>query len=88
MVLDVLDDLFYVSPVVIVMNLVYSRILKMCVWHKVACALPLIPEIANMSEALPFDFSVGQAQLINYAAAITSVLFIIAAYKVFFGNGR
>ena len=87
MVLDVLDDLFYVSPVVIVINLVYSRILKMCAWHKTACLLPLIPEIANMSEEFPIEFTISQAQIINYASAITSILFLIAAYKVFFGDG-
>ena len=87
-VLDVLDDLFYVSPVVIAMNLVYSRILKLCVWHKVACVLPLIPEVANMSEALPFEFSFNEAHIINYSAAITSILFVFTANKVFFGDGR
>ena len=84
LVLDVLDDLFYISPVVIVINLVYSRILKFCRWHKVSCLLPLIPELANLSEALPLTFSVEQAVIINYAAILTSALFLIAAYKVFF----
>ena len=86
MVLDVLDDLFYISPVVIAINLIYSRILKMCVWHKVACLLPLIPELANIYEAVPFDFSVGQATVINYAVVVCSVLFIVSAYKVFFSR--
>ena len=87
LVLDVLDDLFYISPVVIIVNLVYSRILKFCRWHKVSCLLPIIPELANLSEALPFTLSVEQAVIINYATVLTSALFLIAAYKVFFCDG-
>lgn len=87
LVLDVLDDLFYVSPLVIVTNLLYSRILKFCIWHKIACLLPIIPEIANLSEALSISLYVEQAAFVNYSAIATSALFLISAYKVFICNG-
>ena len=87
-VLDVLDDLFYVSPIVIAVNLIYSGILKLCPWHKAACLLPLIPEAANIIDSEKYIFYVDQSVLLNYSTAITAVLFIIAAYKVFFYDRR
>ena len=39
-----LDTLFYVSPVFVVFTIILSRIFKFCVWHRIECILPLIPE--------------------------------------------
>lgn len=86
-ILDVLDDLFYISPVVIIVNLVYSRILKFCVWHKVACLLPIIPEAANLCDPFFVEYSLAHVQIINITVGITSILFIISAYRVFFCDG-
>ena len=41
----VLDTLFYTSPIVVCEFLVFSRILKLCRWHRGACALPLMPQV-------------------------------------------
>ena len=86
--LDVLDDLFYISPVVIVINLVYSRILKFCKWHKVACVLPLFPELVNLAEPFIVVLYQDQTIVLNSVLAALSILFVISAYKVFFCDGR
>ena len=86
--LDVLDDLFYVSPVVILINLVYSRVLKFCKWHKVACILPLLPELVNLAEPFVVVLYQNQTIVLNGILAALSILFIFSAYKVFFCDGR
>lgn len=41
----VLDMLFYVSPVMVVSTLIFSVLFKLCAWHKLECALPLLPQV-------------------------------------------
>ena len=88
LVLDILDDLFYASPLVIFANLVFSKILKLCIWHKVACLLPLLPEIANLCDPIIFEWRIEPAIALNGITVVTSIIFFIAAYKVFFCDGR
>ena len=40
--LDIIDYAGFVSPIVVVAHLVYSKMLMMCKWHRIACALPLM----------------------------------------------
>lgn len=40
-----LDQIFYTSPLVVAMNLILSRVLKLCKWHRLECSLPLFPLI-------------------------------------------
>lgn len=56
-VLTILDTLFYVSPVVIVQFLILSKALKLCKWHKTACALPILPQITVVLDRTVVIFS-------------------------------
>lgn len=39
-----LDMMFYVSPMMVLSNLILSIVFKMCVWHRTECLLPLVPQ--------------------------------------------
>lgn len=82
--LDILDYASFVSPVVVIAHLIYSRMLKMCRWHRIACALPLLPQAVDQFDL--YVFRLGHIAWIVVSATIlvTIVLFLIAFYKVFF----
>lgn len=84
---QVLDTLFYVSPVVIAINLIESRILKLCKWHKTSCCIPLIPQIAILIDRHIVQFTISASLLCTIVFLSMLVLFLISAYKVFFTNG-
>lgn len=84
---QVLDTLFYVSPVVIAINLIESRILKLCKWHKTSCYIPLIPQIAVFIDAHIVRFTTHTTQICVGVFLTMLALFLISAYKVFFTNG-
>lgn len=55
-VLNVLDTLFYTSPLVSGILLLQSKILCLCKWHKMACLLPVLPQIGVLcDDIVPFS---------------------------------
>lgn len=83
----VLDTLFYVSPVVVVQFLILSESLRLCKWHKTACALPLIPQVMVVLDRTFVIFSERVVECFILTIALMAALLLISAYKVFFGNG-
>ncbi len=77
------DTMFYVSPVTIVAFLIFSKILKMCVWHRTACILPILPQCVSGVDyyVVEFPFSVALITIITIAAMFCVLLF--SAYKTF-----
>lgn len=56
--LNVLDTLFYTSPVIAGLLLWQSKILNLCKWHKMACALPVLPQAGVLvDDIIPFSSS-------------------------------
>lgn len=82
-VIKILDTLFYVSPVVIVYSLVLSKLLRLCVWHKTACILPLIPQVLVILDRTFILFSQSAMIICVSSMAIMCVLLLISAYHVF-----
>lgn len=85
-VLDIIDYAAFVSPIVIVAHLVYSRMLKLCKWHRIACALPLIPQAVDQFDVYVYHFDHYEWIVVSATILLTLVLFLIAIYKVFFTN--
>ena len=81
-----MDLMFYISPIVAVYNLVLSRVLKLCKWHRLECRLPLIPIIPILIN----DYICNLKPLylwINWGIVVSMfVLSIINAYFVFIKN--
>lgn len=82
-VVNILDTLFYVSPVVVVQFLILSRSLRLCKWHKIACSLPIVPQIMVILDRTLLFFSERAAEVSVAAMILMSVLLLIAAYNVF-----
>lgn len=87
--LDIIDHLAFVSPVVVAAHLVYSKMLMMCKWHRIACAIPLLPQSVDLLDAYVFHFERGTWIVVAAAIISSTTLFLIAIYKVFLtDNGR
>ena len=90
-VLTVIDTFLYVSPVMVVAFLVESRILKLCKWHKMACALPLLPQVSIIIDRYFHELCVEDIYVHFTVITLMAVLLLVAAYKVFLSpkrNGR
>lgn len=81
---DVIDQLVYVSPVVVVSFLLLSKVLKMCAWHRTACVIPLIPTLLSVVDYYIICLDDVSVISFNSILAVMIILLLIAAYKVFF----
>ena len=82
-IIGYLDLAFYVSPMVILYELILSKIFRLCKWHRLECVLPLfglIPVIVDK-----FIIEVGAyGQLVNWIIIVAVfTLSLINAYFVF-----
>ena len=82
-VMDIIDMGFYISPLVMVIFLVYSRILHLCKWHRITCVLPLVPQIYYILDSV-FTFSQDKVLVANILTVIMLIILLISAYKVFY----
>lgn len=80
----ILDTLFYTSPIVVVEFLIFSRVLKLCRWHRRACALPIIPQVFIFADYYIIDLTEVEFYIAVGTPILLGVLLIIAAYNVFF----
>lgn len=55
-----LDTLFYVSPVTVIAFLLLSKLLHMCVWHKSACVLPMVPQAVSLTDYYIINLTVPE----------------------------
>jgi len=87
--MTVVNYFCFVSPIVIVAHLVYSWMLRFCVWHKLACALPILPQLVDLYDTYINPFSVEQIIFIETTIIVTILLYFVFAYGTFFSrNGR
>jgi len=87
--MTIIDYFCFISPVVVVAHLVYSRMLRFCVWHRLACALPLLPQIVDLYDTYVSSFTVGQIIIVKATILVTICLYFLFAYGTFFSrNGR
>lgn len=82
-ILVVIDTLLYVSPTVVFGNLILSRMLELCYWHKAACILPIVPQITILIDRYIYEFSVYGMKAHLAVVILMSALLLVAAYKVF-----
>ena len=77
------DELFYVSPITIGSFLVLSKLLRMCIWHRTACILPLIPQAISLFDKyiIEFPWSAWTITIMTFIVMFTALIF--SAYKTF-----
>ena len=83
-----LDTLFYISPIQIIGLLILSKILHLCKWHRMACVLPLFPQLVSFIDYYIIALTEIEAYVTNIITIVMSALLLVSAYKVFFANGR
>ena len=86
-ILSLLDVLMAATPAVAVSMLAVSRLFKLCIWHKVACTIPLLSNIEGYIDSFIITFTQQEVIVINAILGITSLVFIILAVRRF-SNGR
>lgn len=79
----IVDAIFYVSPCLVLSHLLYSRILHLCIWHRTACVLPLVPMAISLFDYF-FCCSYSVAIIIDIVLLLMFGLLLVAAYKVFY----
>lgn len=79
----VCDTLFFISPIVIIAHLLYSRILHLCKWHKTACVLPIFPQIVSLIDYYIIELTEIEALVTNLLTVSMVALLLVAAYNVF-----
>ena len=83
---DILDLLFYVSPMMILFFLAYSWILRLCKWHKIVCVLPAIPQVIDLLDGR-YEFTRYEVASLNVMSIVMIIVLLISAYNVFW-DGR
>ena len=77
------DTMFYVSPISVVPMLIFSRLLRMCIWHRAACVLPIAPQALSIIDRYIVEFP-WSAGVITIAISILLLsALLLCAYKVF-----
>jgi len=79
-----INSVLGVSPYIIGIVLALSKLLKLCVWHKVACLFPLIQQGFYYIDNFVITFTQGEVVLINTTMGILSLIFLLAAIRHFF----
>ena len=84
-----IDYTFFVSPIVVLAHYLYSRVLRMCVWHRIACLLPIPTQVVDLLDTFVASFS-RNGMVITIVTIIASiVIYGIAIYGTFFStDGR
>lgn len=87
--LTAIDYFLFISPIVVVAHIVYSWMLRFCIWHRLACALPLLPQLVDLYDTYISSFTVEQIIIVKATIIVTILLYFLFAYGTFFSrNGR
>jgi hypothetical protein len=81
---EVLDTLFYISPLFMAGILILSKILHLCKWHRTACVLPLFPQIISFIDYYVIELTEVEAYVTDFTISTMAILLLMAAYNVFF----
>lgn len=75
--------ILYTLPPIILIMLIFSRMLHLCKWHRLACALPLVPFCFTMIDAYLIELSDIAVWILNGLAIAMIIMLLMAAYNVF-----
>lgn len=82
-ILDMLDSLFYISPLASLLMILLSKELYLCKWHRLECVLPVIAIIPDIIDVHIHPLS-DIAEDVNLALmTMIFLLSLINAYFVF-----
>lgn len=82
-VATILDLLLYISPITILFSLYLSKALKMCIWHRLECVLPLLPTLLVFMDEFLKQFKTVYAYTNVILITILFCASLVNAYFVF-----
>lgn len=86
---SVINALLNVPPAVVLLFLMLSHILKLCIWHKAACLIPMLPRIMSLFDEFVMTLSREEVISINIILGVSTLFFILIAYNhIFHGLKR
>ena len=86
--LDLIDAVFYISPISCLAFLWLSKALRLCKWHRTACLLPIVPHAFSAAVYTLIVFSNDFARIVIASTIAMAILLLIAAYKIFIKPDR
>lgn len=78
-----LDTLFYMSVLMVAFLICLSYCVKLCIWHRLQCCLPLFPQPIIFIDNYIFSFGETAAVINVWLAIIIFTLSLVNAYFVF-----
>lgn len=85
----VIDYSFFVSPIVVFAHYIYSRMLRMCVWHRIACLLPVLTQIVDVLDTFVVSISRNGMTITVVTIIVSMIIYGFAIYGTFFStDGR
>lgn len=80
----IVDDLACVSPASMGVMLLASYLLKLCIWNKVACLLPMASRVTEYIDNYIITFTQTEVVVINTILGIAVLAFMVAAFRHIF----
>lgn len=78
---SIIDNLFYVSPIVMLLFIIMSYQLKFCKWYRLQCVLPFVPQCLGFVDAYVYELNEKAA----YAVFITYIaIFLLSLLNTYF----
>lgn len=79
--LTIIDECFYISPIVSLTFIRLSYLLKFCNWYRLQCVLPIMPLLIVIIDENIYEFG-SEARWINFA--ITILIFLLSLINAYF----
>lgn len=82
-VVTTIDNFIFVSAIMVLFLIRLSYCVKLCKWHRLQCALPLLPQVIAQIDEHFYELGL-YASIVNYVIiAAIFILSLINAYFVF-----
>ncbi len=79
-----MDMMFFFSPLTCLFLIVLSYLLKMCIWHRFQCLLPMMSLIAVVFDTFYSELSLDTAYIDNTLLIVIPLLSLFNGYRIFF----
>lgn len=78
-----ISGFIFESPLIVAFLILLSYSVKLCKWHRLQCALPLVPQIADFIDTHLIEYGEALATLNFIILLLLFVLSLVNAYFVF-----
>lgn len=78
-----IDSLTVLSAIMAIFLIRLSYCVKLCVWHRLQCALPILPQISTRIDQQVYEFGSYTATANTIAMILVFTLSLVNAYFVF-----